>query len=67
MVEITLNGEKRELPEAPTIAALIESLNLGQRRVAVVRNGEVIRREDHESCVLVDGDTVDIVHMVGGG
>ncbi|MBM3334816.1 sulfur carrier protein ThiS, partial [Candidatus Sumerlaeota bacterium] len=36
-------------------------------RVAVVINGDVINRENHAATVLADGDTVDIVHMVGGG
>ena len=67
MVEITLNGEKRTLAEALTLAAVIESLELGERRIAVVRNGDVIRREDYASTLLADGDMVDIVHMVGGG
>ena len=67
MIEITLNGEKRAFAEAPTLAGVIESLELPHRRVAVVRNGEVIHREDCASTVLTAGDAVDIVHMVGGG
>ena len=67
MIEITLNGEKRTVSETESLAALIEHLDVGKRRVAVVRNGDVIRREDCASTLLANGDTVDIVHMVGGG
>ena len=67
MIRIMLNGEAREFSQALTLAALIEQLNLGQRRVAVLRNGGVVRREEHDATRLADGDTVDIVHMVGGG
>jgi len=67
MIEIKLNGEKHVLGEALSVAALMEGLALGQRRVAIVRNGDVIHHEDYVSTVLADGDSVDIIHMVGGG
>jgi len=67
MVEIQLNGEKHVLAEPRSVAQLIESLDLTQRRVAVIRNGDVIHREEYAATVLTHGDTVDVVHMVGGG
>jgi sulfur carrier protein len=67
MIQITLNGEPRSLDETKSVAALLEDLALGARRVAVLRNGEVVHRKDHGSTVLTSGDTVDVVHMVGGG
>jgi len=67
MIEITLNGQKRQIAEAMSVAALIESLDFAQHRVAVVRNGEVVHREDYASTVLAGGETVDIIQMVGGG
>jgi sulfur carrier protein len=67
MIEIVLNGEKRALAEATSIAALLESLDLGGRRVAVVCGGDVIHREEYASTVLVGGETVDVIQMVGGG
>ena len=67
MIRITLNGETREFADAPTLAGVIDGLELGPRRVAAVRNGDVVHRENYASTVLADGDSVDIVHMVGGG
>ncbi len=67
MIEIKLNGETHSLADAQSLAVLIESLDVGRRRVAVIRNGDVIHREDYASTVLAPGDSVDIVHMVGGG
>lgn len=67
MIAITLNSEKRTFPAPPTVSDLLDKLNLHNRRVAVVINGDVINRENHAATVLADGDTVDIVHMVGGG
>ena len=67
-MEITLNGEPRRLEaDPPTIAALILAEGLGQRRVAVEVNGEIVPRGRHATHVLQPGDTVEIVHALGGG
>ncbi len=67
-MEITLNGEPRRLEaDPPTIAALILAEDLGQRRVAVEVNGEIVPRSRHDSHVLQAGDRVEIVHALGGG
>ncbi|AWV08311.1 sulfur carrier protein ThiS [Marilutibacter maris] len=65
-MDITLNGEPRRT-DATTIAALIENEGLGQRRVAVEVNGEIVPRGRHAEHALADGDRVEIVHALGGG
>ena len=35
--------------------------------IAVERNGSIIKRNDYDKTVLQDGDTVEIVQVVGGG
>ncbi len=67
MFEISLNGEKKVLNDDLSLSALLDSLGLGQRRVAVVRNGDVIHRDNYAATFLAAGDAVDIIHMVGGG
>ena len=37
------------------------------QRVAVERNGEIVRRADFEKELLRDEDTVEVVTFVGGG
>jgi sulfur carrier protein len=67
-MKITLNGEAAEIDEGTTIAALLASRELGAGGpVAVERNGEVVRRAEHESTTLAEGDHVEVVHFVGGG
>ena len=67
-MEITLNGEPRRLEtDAPTLAALIQAEGLGQRRVAVEVNGEIVPRGRHATHLLQPGDRVEIVHALGGG
>jgi thiazole synthase len=67
MPQITVNQELRTLPPAATIADLILQLKLDPQRVAVEVNRELVQRARHTERVLADGDSVEIVTLVGGG
>ncbi|MGY0505139.1 sulfur carrier protein ThiS [Luteimonas sp. e5] len=66
-MEIELNGERRQLEGTPTIAELLHSEHLAERRVAVEVNGEIIPRARHAEHRLAAGDRIEIVHALGGG
>ena len=66
-MQITVNGESREIPDQTTVRGLIELLSLSDGPVAVERNGEIVPRADHAATVLADADILEIVHFVGGG
>ncbi len=63
---ITLNGDARNT-SAATIADLVRELELTPEKVAVERNGEIVPRSTLEQATLGDGDSLEIVHFVGGG
>lgn len=63
---ITLNGETRHT-SAQTIADLARELDLDPAKVAVERNGTIVPRSTLAASPLADGDTLEIVHFVGGG
>ena len=64
--KIILNGEPR-ITAASTIADLVRELDLDPLKVAVERNGEIAPRSTLEGAALASGDTLEIVHFVGGG
>lgn len=67
-IEITLNGEPYVLDaEAATIRTLLQALELGEKRVAVEVNGDVVSKPDHATHALTAGDKVEVVTFVGGG
>jgi len=66
-IDVVINGEARSVLQGTTVAALITELGLGERRVAVERNHEVVPRAEHGSTVLAAGDRVELVTFVGGG
>ncbi len=66
-MRVTVNGEALDLPDKSTLIGLIEHLGLGEGPIAVERNTEVVPRAEHASTVLCEGDSIELVHFVGGG
>ncbi len=66
-MQITVNGETREVQAGTTVLALIQALGLTEGPVAVERNRGVVPRAEHETTQLAGGDVLEIVHFVGGG
>jgi sulfur carrier protein len=66
-MQVKLNGEARELPEAMTILQLLEWLKVRRDTVAVEVNREIVPRARHGDRRLEEGDAVELVTFVGGG
>lgn len=66
-MNIRVNGETISLTAGTTLAELVTRQGLAGRRIAVEHNGEIVPRSRHASCLLADGDTLEIVHAIGGG
>lgn len=66
-MQITVNGMPRDVSACLSVAALLESLALTGKRIAVERNGEVVPKSLHPSTMLADGDRLEIIVAVGGG
>ena len=66
-VTLTLNGEARAFDGPMTVAALLASLGLETRKVAVERNAEIVPRSIYAETWLQSGDALEIVHFIGGG
>ena len=66
-MQVKLNGEARELPEAMTIQQLLERLKVRRDTVAVEVNRQIVPRARHGDRRLEEGDAVEVVTFVGGG
>lgn len=66
-MNLIINGEDRQFDSALTISSLLEHLGMKPDRVAVELNRELAPRERWSGTQLSDGDTLEIVHFVGGG
>ena len=66
-VEISVNGEPRDVLAECTVARLLEQLQLQPRYLAVECNAQLVPRIKHAETTLQAGDRVEIVTLVGGG
>lgn len=67
LLSITVNGESRHIAPDATVATLLADMQLVGKRIAVERNGAIVPRSQHDSCLLSDDDRIEIVHAIGGG
>lgn len=66
-MQITLNGEARQVPGPGTLDDLLRHLGLDPRTVVVEHNRRIVRRPALGTTAVAAGDTVELVHFVGGG
>ena len=64
---VVINGERREIPDGLTVAAMIEHLGMPLERVALERNLDILSRTLWKETSVQENDRFEIVHFVGGG
>jgi sulfur carrier protein len=66
-MQVTINGQPREVPEGLTVQTLVAHLGLTEGPGAVEINQEIVTRSRHHEHRVLQGDVIEIVHFVGGG
>lgn len=67
-MNIIINGNAKQFDsENMTILALVATLSLTGKRLAIEKNGEIVPRSQFDTVNLQDGDKLEIVGAVGGG
>jgi thiamine biosynthesis protein ThiS len=64
---VTLNGETHAVPPGTSVAGLLNHLGLDPRKIAVERNEAIVPRSLYAATRLNPGDSLEIVHFIGGG
>jgi len=67
MMQITINGEQRQLSTVQSLEALLRDLKIDPKKVAVERNLEIVPRSTYGEVQIASGDRLEIVHFIGGG
>lgn len=67
MTTITLNGERRELPQDCTLADLVAAIAEAPASLATAVNQEFVPRGARAACVLREGDVVLTFQPITGG
>ena len=64
---VTINGERRDIPDGLNVTALLNHLGMSTGRVAVERNLDILPRARWHETPVQSNDSFEIVHFVGGG
>ena len=63
---VRINGKDIEAAGQNLLAYLTDQEYLTDR-IAIELNGAIVSRKDYDKVTLKDGDSMEIVHIVGGG
>lgn len=66
-IRIRLNGKDREIDGGLSVTGLLESLELNPALVVVELNREILDRNRYPETPVSGGDSLELVHFVGGG
>lgn len=66
-MDISINGSTASLEKECTLEALLLSRKLNPAVLLVERNGEIVPAGTFAEVLLCEGDSLEILHFVGGG
>lgn len=66
-IQVRVNGKDRDIEPGQTVKALLESLELHPGMVVVELNKQILARDTYAARQVQPGDTIELVHFVGGG
>jgi sulfur carrier protein len=64
---VTINGDRREIPDGLNVTTLLIHLGMSNGRVAIERNLGILPRAHWQETRVQANDSFEIVHFVGGG
>ncbi len=65
-MDVVINGERKKI-KGGTLLELLAELELDPRAVVVEHNRKIVRRVGLGDATVHEGDSIELVHFVGGG
>jgi sulfur carrier protein len=66
-MNVTINGEARNLEPDTSLLTLLGLLELEGKRLAIEVNRNIVPRSQFADFLLSDNDAIEIVQAIGGG
>ncbi len=67
MINVTINGDTHRLAEELNLADLLAQFDIESDKVAIEHNLAIVPKSTFDRVMIGDGDTLEIVHFIGGG
>lgn len=66
-MDIIFNGKTRDIQDGISIQELLDQMQLDCMQLVVEHNNSIIPRQRLTETPLSNGDTLEVIHFVGGG
>ena len=66
-MNLTVNGESMKFEQAVSLVQIMKQLKIEDQVMAAAVNMEVVKKESWSQYQPKDGDTIEMLHFVGGG
>ena len=66
-MEITLNGKTRDIQDGISVQELLDQMRIDCMQVVVEHKQLIIPRQRLAETFLSNGDSLEVIHFVGGG
>ena len=66
-IQVRLNGKDRDITCGHTVQSLLEAIEINPLAVVVELNKQILDRDRYSDFDIREGDTIEVVHFVGGG
>lgn len=66
-IVVQVNGEKKQIERDTNLSQLLKEFNLRSDSCVLELNREIVDKGKYESVYLREGDSLEIVHFIGGG
>ncbi|MDO4534557.1 MAG: sulfur carrier protein ThiS [Clostridium perfringens] len=62
-----INGKDYKISECSTISDILEKLNINKEKVVVEVNLNIISKDEYDSFIVKENDSLEVLSFVGGG
>tara|TARA_B100001029_G_scaffold68438_1_gene55719 strand:- start:5099 stop:5320 length:222 start_codon:yes stop_codon:yes gene_type:complete len=66
-IKVFINGKKKSIPFNCTINEMLKVLSIDNISIAVAINRNVVPKEKHNTFIVEDDSSIEIINAVGGG
>jgi thiamine biosynthesis protein ThiS len=67
-MKIILNNKEEELAgDNLTITELLKAKNFTFKMLVIKVNGQLVKKSEHNTAIIKDGDDVMVLHLISGG
>ena len=64
---VIVNGNEKQIEDGATLLALLQQLSLEGKVMAAAVNMEIVKQNQWDQHILIDGDKLELLDFVGGG